>query len=64
MLCAIHLLYEELHAHEQGPEARSNERPPGMRMVVGSILRSGNILLLRFVMKSFLRPFSSYCWFK
>ena len=37
----------------QGPVARSDARPPGMRTVAGSILGSGNILSLKLVMKSF-----------
>ena len=32
--------------------------------VVGLILRSSTILLLRLIMKSFLRLFSPFCWFK
>ena len=47
-----------------GTVARSDPRPPGMRTVAGSILGSGNILSWRLVMKSFLRPFSPYRWFK
>ena len=34
-----------------GPVARSDAPPPGMQMVAGSVLVSGNILLLRLVMK-------------
>ena len=34
-----------------GAEARSDPRPPGMWMVVGSILTTGNILSLKLVMK-------------
>ena len=40
------------------PVAHSDARPTGTQEVAGSILRIGNILLWRPVMKSFLRPFS------
>ena len=44
--------------------AQLDAHPPGMQMVAGSILWSGNILIWRLGMKSFLRPFSPYDWFK
>ena len=43
-----------------GPEAGLDARPTGIQEVAGSILRSGNILSWRLVMKSFLRSFSHY----
>ena len=42
------------------PVARLDARPPGIQAVAGSILRFGNALSWRLVMRSFLRPFSSY----
>ena len=38
--------------------------PTGHQEVVGSWLRSGTILSLRLIMKSFLRSFSPFHWFK
>ena len=39
-------------------------RPPGLQTAADSIHRFGNTLSWRLVMRSFLRPFSSYCLFK
>ena len=47
-----------------GAGAQSDARRPGMRMVVGSILTSGNIFSWSLVMKWFLWPFSPFHWFK
>ena len=47
------------YAHQKtkrAPVARPDARGPGIQTVAGSILRSGNILYWRLVMKSFLRP--------
>ena len=41
---------------KRAPVARQDARAPGIQTVTGSILRSGNILYWRLVMKSFLRP--------
>ena len=43
-----------------GAVARWDPGPPGIRTIAGSILASGNILSLRLVMISFLRPFSPF----
>ena len=52
---------ERQNTNLPGAVARSDARPPGMRMVAGSILTSGKTLF-RFdlVMKQFLRPFSPF----
>ena len=47
-----------------GSVAQSDARSTGDQEVVNSRLRSGNILLLRLIMKSFLRSFSPFRWFK
>ena len=38
--------------------------PTGNQEVVGSVLRSGPILSLRLIVKSFLRSFSPFRWSK
>ena len=63
LLGKIHVLGIEV-LYTAGLIAHLDARPPGMQMVVGSILGSGNILSWRLVMKSFLQPFSPYNWFK
>ena len=55
------------YAHQKtkpAPVTRSDARAPGIQTVAGLILRSGNILYWRLVMKSLLGPFCSYSWFK
>ena len=57
-------VYKWQQSNRPGSVAQLDARSTGDQEGVSSRLRSGNILSLRLIMKSFLRSFSPFRWFK
>ena len=61
---AIYVLFVFLHSMPPGAVARSEASSLGMQVAPSSIPTSGTFFRGDLVMKTFLRPFSLYRWFK